>query len=296
MNGIINICKQPEWTSSDVVNKLKGILRQKHIGHAGTLDPGAAGVLPVCVGKATRLFDYMTKQPKTYIAEITFGSTTDTQDSYGSVLRTAPVLFTASALEEVLSLFLGDISQTPPMYSAIKQNGKRLYELARAGKTAEIAPRIVKIYSLRQVTPLKDNRCMLEIVCGKGTYIRTICVDLGEKLGCGAHMSFLLRKNAGGLDIQDSYSLREIEEMAGKEDFSFLHPADSGVDFLPAVYFRDEAFKALCNGNQLDKQELQSTFDRTAELVRVYCRGAFFGIAQLEQENYRMKCMLFEEV
>lgn len=294
MNGIINICKQPGWTSSDVVAKLRGVLRQKHIGHAGTLDPGAAGVLPVCVGKATRLFDFMTAHPKTYIAEITFGAVTDTQDAYGSLLHREPAAVSERETDAVLTGFLGNIMQTPPMYSALKKDGKRLYELARAGKSVELAPRPAHIYDLKRISPIKENRCLLEVTCGKGTYIRTICHDIGEKLGCGAYMSFLLRTSAGGLGLETAYTIKEIETLVRAQDFSFLQPPDSGVQYLQKIIFEDVAFDRLRNGNPVHISQVAQKNEEKTQWVRVYCRNNFFGIAQLQDEMYTMKSMLFD--
>jgi len=296
MNGVINICKQNDWTSNDVVVKLKGILKQRHIGHTGTLDPGAAGVLPICVGKATKLFDFLTGQHKTYIAEACFGAETDTQDAYGKIISIAKVDFTQAQLEDEISKFSGDIYQKPPMYSALKQNGKRLYELARAGEVIEIPNRNIFIQSIEPLAPLKNSRCMFKVVCGKGTYIRTICNDLGRNLGSAAYMSFLLRKSAAGLDIVNSYTLAEIEAMVKQGDYSFLIPTDSAIDYMPSVHFKEEAYKALTNGNPISADLAINDATNSNELVRIYCKDSFFGIGEKIENKYNIKCMLFDEV
>ena len=194
MNGIINVKKEKGFTSHDVVAKLRGILHFKKIGHTGTLDPDATGVLPVCIGKATKVVDLLTEKDKTYIAGVKLGVKTDTLDMTGTVLETRPVTCTGEDLEQCLKSFEGDIEQVPPMYSAIKIQGKRLYEMARQGKTVERKPRKVTIYSLKLLqADLEKNWFEIEVHCSKGTYIRSLCDDIGEKLGCLAAMNSLVR-------------------------------------------------------------------------------------------------------
>lgn len=292
MNGVINVYKEPGWTSGDVVNKLKGVLHERRIGHAGTLDPDAEGVLPVCVGQATRLFDFLTSRHKTYQARVRFGITTDTQDASGTVLAEKTPEFSEEQLLAACQTFVGCIKQIPPMYSALRQGGKRLYELARQGQEVTRAPREIEIESIAVLTPVENNECSLRVVCGKGTYIRTLCEDLGNALGCGAHMRHLLRESAGGLCLEDALPVAEIQKRAAAGDFSFLLPMDQAVSFLPAVEFLPEAEKKLQNGNPVEASFVQKGGAEENEFVRLYCRDVFFGIGARRQDVYRIQCRL----
>ena len=191
-HGVINVYKEPGYTSHDVVARLRGILRQKKIGHTGTLDPAAEGVLPVCLGQGTRLCDMLTEKSKTYEAVMLLGTITDTEDTTGQVLGKYPVTVSDQEVQEAAESFIGDYNQIPPMYSALKVDGKKLYELARAGKQVERAARPVKILSLT-ITRMELPRVWMRVSCSKGTYIRTLCSDIGNKLGCGGCMESLKR-------------------------------------------------------------------------------------------------------
>jgi tRNA pseudouridine55 synthase len=220
MNGILNILKPPGMTSFDVVAYLRNITKTKKIGHAGTLDPEAVGVLVVCLGSATKAIEYMAGMDKAYRAEVTLGVETDTQDAWGEVTRSCDAIFPEHRIREVMMSFIGKYNQVPPMYSALKINGKKLYEIARAGKTVERKAREVKIYSL-DVINIKDNsEVLFDVVCSKGTYIRTLCADIGEQLGCGGHMSFLLRKRVGFFDISLSLTLDTVKKLLDENKLS----------------------------------------------------------------------------
>lgn len=289
MEGVINVYKEATWTSGDVVNKLKGVLHQRRIGHGGTLDPDATGVLPVLTGNATRLFDYMTAFKKTYVASVYFGKTTDTQDASGNVLEEKAVNIKNEDILNALPQFIGEIMQIPPMYSALHINGQRLYDLARKGETVDLPPRKVFVESIELVEPLKDTKCVLRITCSKGTYIRTICHDLGQKLGTGAFMETLLREECAGLNIKNAYKITEIEEMVKNNDLSFLIPIEEAVSFMPRVNIETSQLKKLLNGNPVktefaDKKEQGN--------VAIYCDNKFFGIGQEKDGFYRFKCML----
>ena len=197
LNGIINVYKERGYTSHDVVAKVRGILRERRVGHTGTLDPEAEGVLPLCIGAATKVVPYLTDADKCYEAEVILGVTTTTEDATGEILETRPINVTNEQVEAVVASFIGDYEQIPPMYSAIKVNGVRLYELARKGIVVERPKRQVKIYNCEIVSPLHKNKFKIRVYCSKGTYIRTLCTDIGEKLGCGAHMGTLLRTQVG---------------------------------------------------------------------------------------------------
>ena len=207
IHGIINVYKEKGFTSHDVVAKLRGIVGQKKIGHTGTLDPDATGVLPVCLGKATKLCDLLTDKDKTYEAVMLLGMTTDTQDVTGRILeeRSTETL-TADKVREAIRSFIGDYDQIPPMYSALKVNGKKLYELAREGKVVERKARPVKILDIR-IIEMDLPRVRMEVSCSKGTYIRTLCHDIGEQLGCGGCMESLIRTRVSAFQINDAKTL-----------------------------------------------------------------------------------------
>ena len=211
MNGIIVINKPSDWTSHDVVAKLRGILHERRTGHGGTLDPMATGVLPVFVGRATRAVEFIENADKEYIAGIKLGCTTDTQDTTGNILTTCDYRISKEQLLSVLPEFTGEIAQIPPMYSAIKQNGKKLYELARKGIETERKPRNITIFEL-ELMEFDGNEGKLRIVCSKGTYVRTLCHDIGEKLGCGAVMSSLVRTRVGEFRIENAVNLEDASE------------------------------------------------------------------------------------
>jgi len=262
LEGIINVLKPPGMTSSDVVVWMRRVLKTKKIGHTGTLDPGVAGVLPLCVGRGTRIAEYITEQGKAYLAEVTLGVTTDTQDAFGKeVHRTKPDL-QQSDLEQVIPNFLGKISQTPPMYSAVRKEGKHLYEYARQGLTIERAPREVSIYKLKLVKWYEEEfpRAILDIECSKGTYIRTISHDLGLALGCGAYMSNLLRVSSGPFKIQESWTLEEIEEAVEESNYNFLLPLAAGID-LPRVCLATARANAFRHGLPTKREFVETPID-----------------------------------
>lgn len=249
MNGIVNINKPKGFTSHDVVAKLRGILHTKKIGHTGTLDPDATGVLPICVGRATKVADMLTATNKEYVAEVTLGAETDTQDASGQVINSAEVVVTEEEILEALPKFLGEIYQIPPMYSAIKQNGKKLYELAREGKEVEREPRRIEINEIEVLAfDLANNRFTMRVACSKGTYIRTLCQDIGRELGCFGHMSELLRTKSGRFGIKEAYTLSEVEDMMNKADLSFLQPIDKVFEEYPAICITDDKADRVCNG------------------------------------------------
>lgn len=251
MNGIVNVYKEAGFTSFDVVAKLRGILKQKKIGHTGTLDPDAVGVLPVCLGSATKLCDMLTDKKKEYIAEFVLGKVTDTQDISGTVLEEKEVICTEEEVREVILSFVGTYEQLPPMYSAIKVDGKRLYELARQGKEVERKTRPVTLHEieiLKTELPLVSVR----VLCSKGTYIRTLCHDIGQKLGCGAVMSSLERTASGQFGLDTAYTLAEIERLrdAGELE-NIIIPVDEVFKDLPVVLVQGELTNKILNGNYI---------------------------------------------
>ncbi len=235
-SGIINVYKEAGYTSFDVVARLRGILQTKKIGHTGTLDPDATGVLPVCIGKATKLCGLLTDKDKVYDCTLLLGQTSDTYDASGIILSKQPVNVTEEEVLEVISHYLGDIMQIPPMYSALKVGGKKLYELARAGLEVERAARPVTIYSI-DILAMDLPEVKLSIHCSKGTYIRSLCHDIGAELACGGLMKTLVRTRVSIFDVSDARTLDEIEKItkSGQID-GILLPLDQVFDTCPTVY------------------------------------------------------------
>lgn len=244
MNGIIIIDKPSKLTSHDIVYAVRRLTGIKKVGHTGTLDPMATGVLPVCIGNATKVADMLTLSDKAYIAEFILGKTTDTQDADGNVLTESDVSCTAEEIRAAAAAFVGEIYQTPPMYSAIKQNGKKLYELARKGIEVERKPRRITINSI-DILEIDIPRVKIDVSCSKGTYIRTLCSDIGEKLGTGAYMTSLRRTKTGNFTIEESHTLEEIKN-AGAE--KFIIPTDRMFMEYPAVTLNPKQVKSVTNG------------------------------------------------
>lgn len=260
MDGIINVYKEAGFTSHDVVAKLRGILKQKKIGHTGTLDPAAIGVLPVCVGKATKVCELLTEKDKTYQAVCRLGMVTDTQDATGKVLEEHSIAeITEQNLREVVASFQGEIEQIPPMYSAIKVDGKKLYELAREGKTIERKPRKVNIMKIHIVQiDLEEQTFVMEITCSKGTYIRTLCHDIGQKLGVGAIMQSLVRTRVAGFHIKDALTLAQIEDLVQENKLQEkMYAIEAIFSDYPKRKVLKEYSKNLANGNILKKDQLE---------------------------------------
>lgn len=292
-HGIINVYKEKGFTSHDVVAKLRGICKQKKIGHTGTLDPDAVGVLPVCLGSATKLCDMLTDKEKEYVAVLLLGKETDTQDSSGEVLTEKEVTASVEEVREAIFSFLGDYAQVPPMYSALKVNGKKLYELAREGKEVERAARNVVIHEL-EILEEDMPRMTIRVRCSKGTYIRTLCHDIGQKLGCGGVMESLLRSKSGQFLKEDAHTLSEIQKFADEGNLEQLVvPVEKMFTQLLPVSAKEEAKKALLNGNQLKKSEvlLPEDFVLTPGMqVRMYNHeGTFFGVYEYQKER-RLFC------
>lgn len=283
IHGIINIYKEKGFTSHDVVAKARGILREKKIGHTGTLDPEAQGVLPICIGRATKVVPYLTDADKCYEAEVILGAYTTTEDATGDVLETYPVTVSEEQIRQVVASFIGEYVQTPPMYSAIKVGGVRLYELARAGKVIERPSRKVMIYNCEILEILDEKRFKMRVNCSKGTYIRTLCTDIGKKLGCGAHMGELLRTKVGAYTLEESMTLAELEQR--KDNLQTIcHPIDSVFMNYPAYTVRATAQKAIINGNPIALSEVHGILTQDKQLVRLYTEDEqFIGLYQIDQ-------------
>ncbi|MCR5823312.1 MAG: tRNA pseudouridine(55) synthase TruB [Lachnospiraceae bacterium] len=294
INGIINIYKEQGFTSHDVVAKLRGILHFKHIGHTGTLDPMATGVLPVCIGSATKLCDMETAKTKIYEAVALFGIATDTEDVTGKVIKTLPVNCDEKDLVKVFEKFTGDIMQTPPMYSAIKLDGKKLYELARAGRTAEVAKRPVTIYSIELLDFEKDDEghlkeARIRVTCGKGTYIRSLCRDLGEALGTCGCMKELERKKTGRFELETAVKLSDVAKAAEEgEPEKYILPIDEYFAEYPKCYTKPEFDKLVKNGNPLRAEEITTEVESCT--YRAYdSESNFCGIYVFDERYKRFK-------
>lgn len=275
MNGIVIVDKPEGWTSQDVVSKLRGVLRTKRIGHGGTLDPMATGVLPVFVGRATRGVEFFEHAEKTYEAVLQLGVTTDTEDITGTVLEEKPVNITEDQIEAALEKFRGEISQIPPMYSAVKVNGQKLYDLARKGKEVERKPRQITIFQL-DCLAFSGKTVTLRVRCSKGTYIRTLCKDIGEALGCGGCMAALRRTAAGSYTINQAVPLKTLIESG--DPGSFLLPVDSMFTQYPAVTLTQKQALRCRNGNSFSVALENGTY-------RAYSAGGeFLMLAKVEQE------------
>lgn len=249
MNGIILVDKPQDWTSHDVVAKLRGVLHERRIGHSGTLDPLATGLLVVFVGRATRAVEFAEADSKEYLAGLRLGVSTDTQDITGNVIAKCDALPDEAAVRETLCRFIGDIEQIPPMYSAIKIGGKKLYELARRGESVERTPRKITVSSI-DIVDKDGTDYILNISCSKGTYVRTLCNDIGDALGCGACMSSLRRTRAGAFSVDEAHSLEDIEAAALEDRLSdIILPVDALFAPFPKLTVSESAAKRLKNGN-----------------------------------------------
>ena len=286
-NGVINIYKEKGFTSHDVVAKMRGILKQKKIGHTGTLDPDAEGVLPVCLGSATKLCDLLTDREKEYVAVMRLGVVTDTQDLSGTVLKETMAEVSKEEVLEAIRSFNGEYGQIPPMYSALKVDGKRLYELARQGKEVERKPRLVTIYET-EILSINLPEVTFRIHCSKGTYIRTLCHDIGEKLGCGAAMASLRRTRSGQFKLDSAVRLSELEQIRDEGNLDkVLIPVDEMFADYAAVHVPEESTRLVENGNSFC---LNRIYERrmfgNGERVRVYDRtGRFYGVYQFDRSG-----------
>lgn len=271
-SGLINILKPPGMTSHDVVSFIRRTYHLKRVGHAGTLDPAAAGVLPVAIGTSTRLLEYMTDCDKSYRVELTIGYETDTGDDTGTITRSMDCTMpTREKLEEVLASFLGTIEQVPPMYSAIKIQGQKLYELARAGITVERKSRTVTIHNIT-LLQVNQTSILFDVTCSKGTYIRSLCTDIGEKINCPVVMSFLVRTRVGSFTANQAFTLEEI----GEAPESALLPVDTALEYMPKISLSQEIAQAFRHGQHIknssdanDDQNLLRIYDHEQQLIGI---------------------------
>lgn len=298
-NGILNINKPEGWTSQDVVAKLRGRLHIRRVGHTGTLDPMATGVLPVCFGKATRIIEYYDDDFKTYEAEMKLGMVTDTLDITGTVLETKPVDVSEDDVIQTIDSFRGWITQIPPKYSALKVNGKPLYKYAREGVEVEIKSRKIYVEDIQPVeVNLRENRILFRVTCSKGTYIRTICDDIGKKLGCGGTMTSLQRTQSGCFRVEDARTLPEILEMTDEELERCVIPMDETLVHLGRIELKSmESVPFYYNGREIDTgsvnvlaspavPEAMQEESRLGDKYRVYDpEGKFLGISSLRENT-----------
>lgn len=289
MDGILNVYKEKGYSSHDVVAKLRGILQMKRIGHTGTLDPDAEGVLVVCIGKGTKLTDMITDKDKSYKAILKLGITTDTQDLSGNIIKTGEVRADRKQIEDVIKSFIGEYMQLPPMYSAIKVGGKKLYEYARQGEEVERERRRVHIKDIKILEhKIKDHEITMLVDCSKGTYIRTLLHDIGEALGCGGAMKELTRIRVGSFDIDNALTLSEISRLVENDKFKdYLIPMEDIFPSYSKVIIQREHNKLVHNGNVFNAGMIkEQALHMLSEYVRVYdADNIFIGIYCFDQDG-----------
>lgn len=292
INGIVNVYKEKGFTSFDVVAKMRGIFHQKKIGHTGTLDPDAEGVLPVCLGKATKLCDLLTDKDKEYKAVLLLGQETDTQDISGEVLNRAHVTATEEEVRSTILSFVGSYEQIPPMYSALKVNGQKLCDLARKGITVERKARPVTIHHI-EITRIELPEVEMIVSCSKGTYIRTLCDDIGKKLGCFGCMKSLLRTKVDKFLLENTYTLNELQKLVEhpQEEWTFLESVDSVFEKYTSVETKAEAEKLVVNGNRIPASLIKDfSENKKQEHVRLYDYDRkFIGIYTYIEETEEYK-------
>lgn len=294
--GFLNVLKPPGMSSAQVVGVARRLLGGTKVGHAGTLDPEAAGVLPLMVGKAARLFDYMQDKEKAYVAEVAFGAATDTQDAQGAVIETGDRYPDEAALEGALARFTGTFMQTPPMFSAIKQDGRRLYELARSGRQAEVPAREVTVHELSLCGMTERHGALLRVRCSKGFYVRTLCHDLGQAIGCPAHMRFLLRTQSGPFTLRTAHTLEALTAAAEQGGLmELLLPPEAALAHLPMAEVPADLEKAVRNGGKIPWRRFGTLHDTSAKDGAPFClwmEGALCGVAQRQGDDIKLKTWL----
>lgn len=294
MDGIFNIYKQKGFTSHDVVAVVRKIIQQKKVGHTGTLDPDAEGVLPICVGKGTKLADYIMEGNKRYKAVVVLGVTTTTEDSSGEILEKKEFVFDEQKIKEVVYSFLGTSHQIPPMYSAIKVNGKKLYELARQGKEIERKSREITIFDIQIIKFMPPDQFEIDVVCSKGTYIRTLCADIGKKLGCGAHMASLVRTASGMFSLDTAITLDQLKELAQKEQLQkVLLPLERALKQYSSVVVSSKGNTLLYNGNKIYEhffEQKKGNIVKGQTVLGYDSKKTLIGIYEIVEEKNRL-CM-----
>lgn len=288
VEGFLNLLKPPGMTSHDAVSKVRRIFGTRSVGHAGTLDPAASGVLPMAIGRATRLLEYMVDDSKTYIGEATFGVATDTLDQCGQVTARQPVALSVAALEQAMAAMVGCQLQSPPAYSAVKHQGKPLYEYARQGEVIEKPGREIEI---KEFTLLSQHlgrypRCLFRVDCSKGTYVRVLVKDLAAGLGTIGTLTFLLRSRVGKLTVQDAYTLEELSLAGGASLSSFLLPLDTAVSHLPSVQLDEEQVLRFINGQTV------AVLTDAAGICCAYGAAGLIGVGAVQEGTLKPRKVL----
>lgn len=285
MNGVINFLKPPGMSSNGAVVYLRYLLKAKKTGHAGTLDPGASGVLPICLGKATKISSYLMSGIKEYIAEITFGASTDTGDSYGKIVcSSGEKVPSCEEVRNKLKMFVGKQNQKTPAYSAVKINGRNSYELARKGIEVPEKIREIDIRETEYMAETKNGSYLFRVVCGKGTYIRALCEDIGKSLGVPAYMSFLIRTKCAGLNIEDSYTVDELERPGARE--KAIIPMDNLLAKYPKLIAEESLRSLLFNGGTVNFNS------DDIETARLYTEDLFLGLAGVRDGKLKVSVLL----
>jgi tRNA pseudouridine55 synthase len=291
--GFLNVLKPPGMSSAQAVGRVKRLLHGAKVGHAGTLDPEAAGVLPLMIGKAARLFDYLQDKEKEYVAEVAFGCATDTQDAQGTAVATGEHYPDEAALRAALASFTGAGMQTPPMYSALKRDGRRLYDLARNGETVALDGRPVTVYALELLGLAPRHGARITVRCSKGFYVRTLCNDLGTALNCPAHMRFLLRTRSGIFSLEDARTLEELSRAAEDGTLeTLLTPMDAAVSRLPRLDVPPDMVKAFVNGVPLSAAAFPAVPGAQGETAAMYLDGRLMAVGARSGDTIRLKTWL----
>lgn len=290
MNGYINVFKPKGLTSHDVVRKVKRILGVKKVGHTGTLDPNASGVLPICLGKATRTSEYLLNADKSYTGELTLGLSTDTQDIDGKILNHSNKEVKENDIIDIFKLYKGEIYQIPPMYSALKFKGKKLYELARSGVEVEREKRKVHIYDINVLNIYENKKVLFNVKCSRGTYIRTLCNDIGEELGTYGYMSYLIRTEVFPFKLSDAVSLETIQKKWETNNINdILYSIDYPLSNIKPLFVPSSYYKKLVNGMPIDIDVINiKNISNQDDILRVYCKNTFIGMGRVLKINGRM--------
>ena len=282
-SGVLIVNKHMGVTSHDIVGKVRRLYNTRRVGHTGTLDPDASGVLVVLIGRAAKAAEYLVADTKRYRATLRLGLTTDTEDASGEILTSCDSLPNTEAVMSVCDSFVGEIEQIPPMYSALKKDGQKLCDLARKGITVERKARTVSIFSLKCTPTEKSSDYILDVYCSSGTYIRTLCADIGKALGCGGIMATLERSEAGGFSINDSYSISRLEEMSEDERLSCLIPTESLFEALPKVCL-SAFFEKLCrSGCEIYQKKIRTDLPIGARVRLANEKGCFFALGEVRE-------------
>lgn len=286
MDGIVNVLKPPKMSSHDVVNFIRKVFNIKKVGHTGTLDPMAAGVLPICLGRATKISPYLLDDVKKYRCEMVLGSNTDTQDRWGTVIQSRPVRVRESDIVEVFHRFQGEILQVPPMYSALKHKGKKLYELAREGKNVDREARKVWIYKLNIIN-IDHHRILFDVLCSKGTYVRTLCEDIGNQLNCGAYMSFLIRTASGRFTLEEAVTLETLQStVPDMLQSRYLYEMDYPLIHMPRIDIKKSSLKYVLNGNDIyGKNIVNGDGLKEGAMVRLYADHRFVALGRVKKDK-----------